>query len=330
VLVRSSLRAFSRSQANTPRRADIVERFQLGFLLFIIAIRNLIELSSASSSSLFSFLPAAFKSLSFTFSLPSLPTLSLLQAIFSPAVVVLVSECFVDWLKHAFITKFNHIRPGVYGRFIDVLCKDLVSGKRDAEVRPFHSRIFRIHVFIVVFLQPFVDQSPSVARRLGFAALPLGCLVVRVITQVFEMLADDSGVDECAPRTTSLGLRHTLQAVVVREEDWASWSGRWAAIILSIVVVWAWCDPLSFLPCPFPNELMRFPHSLVALKLLIGINLRAFASHRWSTMLEREEEERLNDRQRPPIGTTAKEAVCSYFFPSFALTSSATISCLHS
>ncbi|GAA5860937.1 hypothetical protein JCM8547_003894 [Rhodosporidiobolus lusitaniae] len=243
--------------------ADIVERFQLGFLLFIIAIRNLIELSSASSSSLFSFLPASFRSLSFTFSLPSLPTLSLLQLIFSPAVVVLFSECFVDWLKHAFITKFNHIRPGVYGRFVDVLCKDLVDGKKGTE--------------------PFVDQSPSVARRLGLAALPLGCLVVRVISQVFEMLADDSGVDECAPRPAVLGLRQHLQ-VVVREEDWASWSGRWAAVGLSVGV------------------------GLIALKLLIGINLRAFASHRWSTMLEREEEERLNDRQRPQIGVTPREA----------------------
>ncbi|GAA6040433.1 hypothetical protein JCM8097_004547 [Rhodosporidiobolus ruineniae] len=248
--------------------ADIVERFQLGLMLFIIALRNLIELSSVSSASLFSFLPASFRSLSFTFSLPSLPTLSLLQAIFSPAVVVLVSECFVDWLKHAFITKFNHIRPGVYGRYVDVLCKDLVAGKRDSE-------------------QPFVDQSPSVARRLGFAALPLGCLVVRVISQAFEMLADDSGVDECAPRSVSRGLRHTLQAAVVRKEDWASWAGRWAAVGLSVGVVWA---------------------CLVALKLLIGINLRAFASHRWSTMTEREEEERLNSRERAKIGVSTKEA----------------------
>jgi len=40
---------------------------------------------------------------------------------------VLVSEILVDWLKHAFITKFNHIRPSVYERYIDVLCRDLTS-----------------------------------------------------------------------------------------------------------------------------------------------------------------------------------------------------------
>ena len=36
-----------------------------------------------------------------------------------------MSEMLVDWLKHAFITKFNHIRPTVYERYIDVLCRDL-------------------------------------------------------------------------------------------------------------------------------------------------------------------------------------------------------------
>jgi hypothetical protein len=40
----------------------------------------------------------------------------------------MISEMLVDWLKHAFITKFNHIRPSVYERYIDVLCRDLSSG----------------------------------------------------------------------------------------------------------------------------------------------------------------------------------------------------------
>lgn len=41
---------------------------------------------------------------------------------------VMLSETLVDWLKHAFITKFNHIRPSVYERYTDVLCRDLASG----------------------------------------------------------------------------------------------------------------------------------------------------------------------------------------------------------
>lgn len=83
-------------------------------MLLIIALRNLIELSGSR----FAHLPKSFA---------LLPSLSLLQTLLTPSATVLGSEMIVDWLKHAFITKFNHIRPAVYGRFMDVLCHDLVS-----------------------------------------------------------------------------------------------------------------------------------------------------------------------------------------------------------
>lgn len=68
----------------------------------------------------------------------------------------------VDWLKHAFITKFNQIRPSIYGKYIDVLCKDLVIGSPGRMSGRNHA---------------FVDQSPVVSRRIGFPVLPLACLV---------------------------------------------------------------------------------------------------------------------------------------------------------
>lgn len=43
-----------------------------------------------------------------------------------PVIIVIVSEMLVDWLKHAFITKFNHVRASVYERFTDVLAKDVL------------------------------------------------------------------------------------------------------------------------------------------------------------------------------------------------------------
>jgi hypothetical protein len=46
----------------------------------------------------------------------------------TPCFLVLGCETLVDWLKHAFITKFNQIRPSVYGRFVDILSRDLVVG----------------------------------------------------------------------------------------------------------------------------------------------------------------------------------------------------------
>lgn len=48
---------------------------------------------------------------------------------FQPVLFVIVSEMLVDWLKHAFITKFNHVRASVYGRYMDVLARDvLIAG----------------------------------------------------------------------------------------------------------------------------------------------------------------------------------------------------------
>lgn len=81
----------------------------------------------------------------------------------------MLSEVAVDWLKHAFITKFNHIRPSVYERYLDVLCLDLASGSAIGRYGA------RKHTY--------VDQSPLVARRLGFASLPLACLAVLIGSQ---------------------------------------------------------------------------------------------------------------------------------------------------
>ena len=42
-------------------------------------------------------------------------------------VMVLLSEMVVDWIKHAFITKFNDISPDVYRRYRAILSKDLAT-----------------------------------------------------------------------------------------------------------------------------------------------------------------------------------------------------------
>lgn len=193
--------------------ADIVERFQLTLMLFAIGMRNLVEMSGAAGNSVAaassSTLPEqhgisssnqsgntnsiASSSLSALALLGPLPTsftvfpsFTLLETILTPVCIVMASECLVDWLKHAFITKFNHIRPSVYDRFMDVLCRDLIiagPSMRSASSNRRHS---------------FVDQSPIVSRRLGFAAVPLVCLLVRMTSQIMGMLEDDSHFDECA------------------------------------------------------------------------------------------------------------------------------------
>ncbi|CDU26191.1 uncharacterized protein SPSC_06385 [Sporisorium scitamineum] len=253
--------------------ADIVERFQLTFMLSAIGLRNLIELSGGSLEPSASPLPASFT---------VFPSLSLLETVLTPVCIVLASECIVDWLKHAFITKFNHIRPAVYGRFMDVLCRDLVVGG------PSTKESSRKHTF--------VDQSPIISRRLGFAALPLACLLVRLILQIIGMIGDDSHIDECiapvSPRISETGwigvVARKLGANDI-DNDWVRALDlfvRGSAWALTLVIAWAF---------------------LVAIKLLLGTNLVSFASHRYATMHERENEENLNARDRAPIGTNKDE-----------------------
>lgn len=53
-------------------------------------------------------------------------SLSSLHYSSQPVLAVIMSEMVVDWLKHGFITKFNHVKTTVYARYIDVLCKDVM------------------------------------------------------------------------------------------------------------------------------------------------------------------------------------------------------------
>ena len=43
-------------------------------------------------------------------------------------VLIFLTEIFVDWIKHGFITKFNGISPTEYQKYSLVLAKDMISG----------------------------------------------------------------------------------------------------------------------------------------------------------------------------------------------------------
>lgn len=109
---------------------DIVERFQLWLMLVIIASRNLVEVGVWSLSGIDS--GAGSGSGSGAGVLPQSFTIfpEWTGQIMGPFFLVLGSEMLVDWLKHAYITKFNNTRPAVYERFLDVLCKDYYSHVR--------------------------------------------------------------------------------------------------------------------------------------------------------------------------------------------------------
>ncbi|KAG6902103.1 hypothetical protein C0995_004283 [Termitomyces sp. Mi166 len=108
--------------------ADIVERFTLALMLCVVAFRNLVELSGSEFDLSEGFvLPKSFGWFRGN---------NVVWTISYPVLTVMTSEMVVDWLKHAFITKFNHIRPSVYERYADVLCRDLATasavGRRSA------------------------------------------------------------------------------------------------------------------------------------------------------------------------------------------------------
>ncbi|KAG2055732.1 DUF747-domain-containing protein [Suillus hirtellus] len=230
--------------------ADIVERFTLSLMLLIVAFRNLIELSGSE----FDFTGGFALPMSFGWFMGN----NILWTISYPVVTVMASEILVDWLKHAFISKFNHIRPSVYERYTDVLCRDLASGSAIGRLGA------RKHTY--------VDQSPLVARRLGFASLPLAVVVILVglqsLTLVFSLRFEDEWGWDTLMDMSNAEVVHLLKWAVMGVAFW-----------------------LCFL----------------ALKVLLGVNLISYATRRRAGMEARAAADTINDFGRDLIGEGKEE-----------------------
>ncbi|KAH6843463.1 eukaryotic membrane protein family-domain-containing protein [Chaetomium sp. MPI-CAGE-AT-0009] len=175
--------------------ADIVERFQLWIMLIIIGMRNVVEVGGLS-------VPGAGSEDSGPSSIP-LHTSSILPASFtilpswlwsgevlSPFIVVIGSEMVVDWIKHAYINKFNNIKPTFYARVLDILCKDY-------------------------YTNAFV--TPSLTRRLGLPLLPLSCLFIRASVQIYNMFLATHLPTPLPPTTqTSLSVENATPSPAMR------------------------------------------------------------------------------------------------------------------
>jgi putative membrane protein DUF747 len=120
--------------------ADIVERFQLWLMLFIIGMRNVVEVgglsipgtgygSDVKASSTKPLHSPSILPHSFTV----LPAWLWSGEVLSPFLIVIGSEILVDTIKHAYINKFNKIRPKFYGRILDILCKDYYTNVSSAQ-----------------------------------------------------------------------------------------------------------------------------------------------------------------------------------------------------
>lgn len=131
--------------------SDLTERFQLSVMLFVIGLRNLAQLSSTHLG----LIPNSWNAWN-----------NWIGVIIGPAVVVIGSEVFVDWLKHCFISKFNRIRPKVYNNFLYVLSVDFMDVFTD------NSKLSTLHE---------MSDYITLAKRLGLPTLPLCVCFLRVL-----------------------------------------------------------------------------------------------------------------------------------------------------
>ena len=266
--------------------ADVVERFQLWLMLLIIALRNIVEVGGLSISlgSAFSSAGSATESLGANATgLPVKSTTLIPKAftlmprwtgeVLGPFLIVLGSEMLVDWLKHAYITKFNNVKPNIYGRFLDVLAKDYYS-------------------------HAFADQN--LTKRLGLPVLPLSCLFIRASMQTYHMflathvplpipssatsVSVESQSAATSPATTAAlqHIDHIFRRALGRSSFGAgsepnaglSWWNLDDVIALATMAIFFLALYLVLLAC----------------KLVLGMLLLSFARSRYTGMKERERE----------------------------------------
>ncbi|EXJ89541.1 hypothetical protein A1O3_02608 [Capronia epimyces CBS 606.96] len=272
--------------------ADIVERFQLWHMLIIIASRNIVEtggltaglnallgsssatavapLASNSSMPLMSALPPKSSSSILPLSFTLVPAVvnsitsyaPAVSQILGPFLAVLGSEMLVDWIKHAYINKFNNTRPSIYDRFLDVLAKDY-------------------------YTNAFGDQN--LTKRLGLPVIPLSCLLIRASVQTYQMFKAAWVPSTLPTSSNSLASIHehyssvrstmplTTGTVISRTVD---------DLINAIPAVITGSRVVTHLTTVL-MVLMIFL-ILLACKLVLGMMLLAFARYRYHSMKLRE------------------------------------------
>ncbi|SCV03992.1 LAMI_0H12574g1_1 [Lachancea mirantina] len=158
--------------------ADVVERFQMFILLLIIAIRNLV----ASGSTFNTLVPD-----SWTFHTTSSLVVGILCG---PTVVVIGSEILVDWIKHAYITKFNRIRPQIYDNYLSILSADHINHLSKFQART-GLPVPALVVTLIVLTRPPLQQSlkdTSTSKTGLMLILSLACvclMLTKVILHLF-------------------------------------------------------------------------------------------------------------------------------------------------
>ncbi|CAN7938917.1 unnamed protein product, partial [Ixodes hexagonus] len=112
--------------------SDVRERFHYVILLFVVILQTMKEYSWQEEQ---------------------------FWTLVPDCVMVMLAEVLVDWVKHAFVTRFNEI--SYEAKYITSLAYDLASSK---------------------LKNAYSDHSDLISRRMGFIPLPLGALLLRIIS----------------------------------------------------------------------------------------------------------------------------------------------------
>ncbi|OHW92268.1 eukaryotic membrane protein family [Colletotrichum incanum] len=281
--------------------ADIVERFQLWIMLFIIGMRNIVEVGGLSVPGAGSensdlggsgAMPLHSPSI-LPFSFTILPSWVWSGEVLSPFLIVIGSEMLVDTIKHAYVNKFNNIKPTFYSRILDILCKDY-------------------------YTNAFV--SPSLTRRLGLAVIPLSCLFIRASVQTYHMflstriptplpestqtsLSVESATPSSPVMVAALDrldtlLRDALGRAVygypygepsVQSRAWWTWTSDDVIAAVTMIVVFF----IAFLV-------------LLIIKLLLGMVLLRYSRNRYAKMKRKEHMVATGQEEREVYDATGK------------------------
>ena len=263
--------------------ADVVERFQLWLMLLIIASRNIIETGA------FNFAPTGGHTNGQPASASSSGASSILAKmlpdwtgqVMGPFLLVLGSEMLVDWIKHAYITKFNNTKPAIYGRFLDVLAKDYYSNA-------------------------FADQN--LTRRLGLPVIPLACLFIRASVQTYHMFlathmpsplpstATSISLESAtAPPVRTAALQH-IDQIFRRALGRSTFGAGDDGVAPLSTGIWNLDDVVAYMTMALFFLVLYLV--LLALKLVLGIALLSFARSRYKGMKVRESQSAHADGKR--------------------------------
>ncbi|XP_065841702.1 transmembrane anterior posterior transformation protein 1 homolog [Oscarella lobularis] len=117
---------------------------------------------------------------------------------------VWMSEVAVDWIKHAFILKFNNISSEVYRQYRVTLSKDVIKRRQNMAL---------------------ADQMDVVSRRVGFVPLPLGCVTFRIVISSIRLVGW-SGIFLVVTSYACLFALKLLASVVllgIASQSWPGW-----------------------------------------------------------------------------------------------------------